>query len=370
VVTPFLFLQLSIRWRLSLVIVAIMLVVFSCRHATEPPPPCSPPVDTTSHSYSWQEWRFSDQSGYSSLLLDVAVLNDSLAYATGELYFQDSAGVYPSTAPLNLARWEAGKGWTFHRLLYHPACADTFRWPMASRAIFSFSASDVWVGMDGSQIASWNGTNETSLRCGLGVYIEKLWGFSASDLWAVGDDGNMAHFDGLSWTQVASGTTTTLLDIWGRGNKVWACGYQSDYARSVLLNSPDHGSSWHADWVNESTSFSKSPFGELAGSVWASEQYLYVAGNRGVFRTPIDSVPNPSNTLLVLPLARAAHRIRGTADNNIAACCDDGSVWHYNGASWKQVVPPGVDGQPLHGIAISDNLIVAVGYDATMISDN
>lgn len=42
-------------------------------------------MDTTSHDFTWQIYTLGDGTG-SSCLYDVAIINDTLAYAVGEIY--------------------------------------------------------------------------------------------------------------------------------------------------------------------------------------------------------------------------------------------------------------------------------------------
>ena len=42
-------------------------------------------MDTTSHAFTWQSFTFGDGGG-SCTLYDVAIINDTLAYAVGEIY--------------------------------------------------------------------------------------------------------------------------------------------------------------------------------------------------------------------------------------------------------------------------------------------
>ncbi|MDI6804173.1 MAG: hypothetical protein QME58_10045, partial [Bacteroidota bacterium] len=55
-------------------------------------------MDTTSHNFNFEVFYLGD--GNSSVLYDVAVLSDTLAYAVGEIYKRDSAGNF-ETEPYN-----------------------------------------------------------------------------------------------------------------------------------------------------------------------------------------------------------------------------------------------------------------------------
>ena len=49
-------------------------------------------LDTTSNDFTWQTYTFGDPGAGSSILNDIAIVNDTLAYAVGEVYLNDSTG--------------------------------------------------------------------------------------------------------------------------------------------------------------------------------------------------------------------------------------------------------------------------------------
>ena len=54
-----------------------------------PPPPSGP--DTTSHNFTFTQYDLGGNAG-SSGFKDAAIVNDTLAYAVGEIYTTDSTG--------------------------------------------------------------------------------------------------------------------------------------------------------------------------------------------------------------------------------------------------------------------------------------
>lgn len=63
----------------------------------------------------------------------------------------------------------------------------------------------------------------------------------------------------------------------------------------------------------------------------------------------------------VLVLGNYAYRIRGSNKNNIAIVGDEAMVWHYNGAAWHKFKELQYFDDRLYGLAVADNLIIAVG---------
>ncbi|MGH2567361.1 MAG: hypothetical protein ACRDGA_03410 [Bacteroidota bacterium] len=71
----------------------ISLIGFSCMFWTCKDGGVTPPAnnqDTTSHNFSWRTFVLGDGAG--SILRDVAIINDTLAYAVGEVRMKDSLG--------------------------------------------------------------------------------------------------------------------------------------------------------------------------------------------------------------------------------------------------------------------------------------
>ena len=317
-------------------------------------PPIETP-DTTSHSFAWEVTALGD--GSSSVLRDAAILSDTLVYLAGDVYRLDSLGNYDPDA-FNLVSWN-GSTWNPMRIPFLGPCSAVDYPPLY--AIWAFSNSRILL-TNGGSIVTYDGTS-ASMDCGMNSLLAgamtKIWAFAPSDIYAVGNSGTIVHSANSTWQKAESGTTVDLQDITGTadGSSIWACGYSSDLSQSALIHSA--GGAWSTVWSSQTPS--TPPYGQLVLTVWAGSANLYVGATDGVYRAPLDGSTVPQR---VLALPSVPHRIRGSGENNIAVACDDGSVWHYNGATWKQLVPP-EQLKPLYGIAVSANLIVAVGFDAT-----
>jgi hypothetical protein len=68
---------------------------------------CPEPQDTTSHNWTFETFLLGGAA--SSVLYDVAIVNDSTAMGVGELYLQDSSGQADPNA-CNLVKWD-GQNW-------------------------------------------------------------------------------------------------------------------------------------------------------------------------------------------------------------------------------------------------------------------
>jgi hypothetical protein len=72
-------------------------------------------MDTTSHAFRWTSYVLGD--GNSSLLNDVAIVNDTCVWAVGAIYIKDSTGQINPNA-YNAAYWNGVK-WELKRILMH-----------------------------------------------------------------------------------------------------------------------------------------------------------------------------------------------------------------------------------------------------------
>ncbi|MBP9581640.1 MAG: glucosyl transferase, partial [Ignavibacterium sp.] len=160
-------------------------------------------LDTTSHNFSWQTFEFGQHS--SSVLYDVAIINENNIWAVGEIYMNDSLG-NPDPNAYNAVHWN-GQSWELKRLFYKGGI-----WTITT--IFDFNENDIWFS---GYMRYLNG-NFIELPIPdvlIGWQINKLWGSSSNDLYAVGNNGNIAHYNGSSWTKIESGTTTDIQDVLG-----------------------------------------------------------------------------------------------------------------------------------------------------------
>ena len=324
----------------------------SCKNPTAPKG--NNPPDTTSHNFTWTQYEFGSQQGPSNFK-DVAIVNDSDIWAVGEIHTNDS--IY------NAVHWDGNK-WSLVQIQFYTFCGQSHMAPYTINSVYEFSNNDIWF-TDAGEMVHWkNGSYEHNCNIGYKINgaINKIWGTSSSSLYVVGNVGTILQYVNSVWKKQESGTIVDLRDAWGSsdGKTVWACGYSNDYGSSVLLKY--YGNTWATLWLKQPSSTSP-PYEYFISSLWASDNYLYVAADIGIFRT---SLKGNYSTQKVLTLSSGPHSIRGSADNNIAIALDDGSIWHYNGATWFKETNSG-QLKPLYSIAVSKNTIVAVGFDATTI---
>ena len=188
-------------------------------------------LDTTSHNFTWQTFTFGQHS--SSVLYDVAIIDENNIWAVGEIYMNDSLG-NPDPHAYNAVHWD-GQSWELKRIMFYTICGQASLSSYPAKAIFAFSENDIWIAGGGRQLPRIDGINQVDKIClPFSMVINKIWGSSSNDLYAVGNGGIIAHYSNGNWTKIESGTQINLLDIWGSGDVTWICGW-TDFNPTVLL---------------------------------------------------------------------------------------------------------------------------------------
>ncbi len=167
-------------------------------------------LDTTSHNFTFETWTFGEHS--SSVLYDVAIIDENNIWAVGEIYMNDSLG-QPDAKRYNAVMWN-GIDWNIVRIPYNYQGTDFYH-PIQS--IFAFGPNDIW--FCGNGVIHWDGNGFVPIEIPTNVWgpyqMNKLWGSSSSDLYVVGNNGNIAWYNGSQWIRIESGTDVDLLDVWG-----------------------------------------------------------------------------------------------------------------------------------------------------------
>jgi hypothetical protein len=334
------------------VILSLFLILVSCRKeipCVNCPPENGP--DTTSHNFTWTVDMLGDGSG--GALYDVAIINDTLAYAVGEIYLKDSTGQY-DPLPYNAVLWN-GREWSLKRI--RTFLFTSYIVPPLE-GISAFSPNDIWcvgsfpVHGDGS---NWKMYHLQSM--GIAASVSKGWGVSSNDMYFVGPRRSIVHYDGSTWQKIESGITDpsfTFTDIWGipgsNGSPAFVLTIGSNlqyetnpHIISLTSNSARDTLGWIMKGIPYSAWFSSPSNFYIAGAgVWQYEQSW----------KKIDSAS------LVL-------RIRGTSNNNIVAFGVGNTasfLVHYNGSTWKEYPEVRIPWGFARGLAVRNNMVMAVGF--------
>ena len=318
-------------------------------------------MDTTSHEWTWTMETFGDFS--SSAFYDGAIINDTLAYAVGKIYLNDSLGQYDPT-PYNLAIWN-GQTWAFKKIFYSGNLIIT-----SIRGIYVSQPNEIWLA--GGSIFRWDGQSchaplvfSRLTLPSQNATVEKLWGDSQSNVYGVGNAGTIIHYNGSSWRKIESGTTVDLTDIYGTpdGKEVWVCGFTSDDNTALLrLRNGVCQTVW-ATWQAPAQNLLMPNFRGVVGvccfgnlevrfGSGSVQYYVPFPPHRTYYLENIDYYPD-------YPLW--ANYIRGSSKNNMFTSNYGGEIHHWNGVRFKKYNIL-TENDRVTNITVSKNEMFAVGF--------
>jgi hypothetical protein len=305
-------------------------------------------MDTTSHNFRWKIDTLGVDN--SSILHDVKIINDTLAYAVGSIFHSDSS---ESNRPFGLAIWN-GQVWRLKRLYYNGTNNVA---PI--RGLFAFGDTDVWLAAGG--VFHWDGkSSQVQLRFSRltlpnpNATIEKLWGTTSSNLFGVGNAGTIVNYSNSTWQPVESGTTQYLKDVYGIVNKqaneqivLCAASHPLGYGEKKILSIKENNVVDTVPWLSK----------RVIMSVWLSKPSIIYTCGGGVFRQGIDKKWKEIAGADVI--STLTERVRGKADNDFFVVGDFGVVAHFNGVNFK--LYPEVAAALYYSCDYKENLMVAVG---------
>ena len=329
-------------------------------------------MDTTSHNFTWQKYTFGGANG-SSMLYDVAIINDSDIWAVGEIHTKDTdqwnADSTKWIDPYNAVHWN-GQKWELKRIYVNyrgqPSFAPlkgVFALP-GGKIIFSSGLPYLPEGDHWKLYHLWDmgilNKNDGS--------VYSIWGTSINNLYFAGNKGTIVHYNGSKWTKIESpaggGVNVTGLDI----NDIWgdydaktgkweilavASNMYSSFDRSILSIDPIKG---------EVTMISSQPINGTLSSVWfKSNKKYYVTGGAGNFEKHNLSDTNWKNSF-VSKLRFSILRVRANGLNDVFGAGGGGEVLHFNGITTKSYYnTTRLSNGNYYSITVKDNLCVAVG---------
>ncbi len=315
-------------------------------------------MDTTSHQWTWTVNQFGISQ---SQLNDVAIINDTLAYAVGEIHIMDSTGKYDEV-PYNLIRWN-GKDWTLQRLIsdariLYPGSGGDSLLTVKGNSIYIFGPNDIWVSA--GNVFHFNGIEWTQHRGELAGFCNKIWGSSSSNMYFVGNNGFIVHYNGATWQKLQSGTNLHIYDIYGEKNTT-----SNEYEIYALASNVSQNSERSILKINGAkvSTVSSYPLLNSLSSVWfVPNKYYYVVGD-GIYFTQSSKLqywrgePNGITNYY-------STSIRGNNVNDIFIVGAFGDCLHYNGATWNNFRNITALTNGSYGsISLKPNFILSAGMD-------
>jgi hypothetical protein len=311
-------------------------------------------MDTTSHEFIWEVDTLGE--GNSSILFDVTIINDTLAYAVGELYLKDSTGLFDPTM-YNFARWD-GTVWTLSRIYY---AYDGGQFISRLRSIFAFHQNDIWVGS--TQPMHWNGVRWEQYDLTASTfngYITKISGRSSDYPYIVGSNGAMAHYNGSSWQKIDTRTSLDIQDIWGDHNEKTGDWEMLAVAGNYFISNERKILRVAGSYV---TTLSDNGIGFALNGIWFSPGKHYWAVGAGIYQKHFTlSAPFWEGGLNIPITTYTTNRIRGNEVNDVFFVGAYGDCFHFNGATWRsyRAETKLVDGA-YYSVATKGNTVIAVG---------
>ena len=299
-------------------------------------------MDTTSHDFTFQSWTFGTIG--SSVLYDVAIINENDIWAVGEIMIADTS--QNGYTIYNAVHWD-GSQWQLLRI-------PNYDYPNtliygALQTIYAFSENDIWfcsysnlVHFDGNSFLS-KAQFMTSIN--FDGQVIKMWGSDKKNIYCVGRNGAIYHYYGTSWQRIESGTNNNIGDISGIQNEDGK--YIKYCAADNFLIRIDDDDNLANIIVEQGTFFN---------SVWAaSNRLIYTAGN-GILL-----YRNESWQFFNVPEINTIYRIKGQSYNDIVGLSANLSIFHFNGYTWNSI-QTGTNNIYLK-VQIKNNIIATTGWN-------
>ena len=306
-------------------------------------------MDTTSHNMRWYVDTIAGGS-----FTDVAIVNDTLIYAVGNLFTKDPISQF-DTVPWNTAIWN-GQSWSLQvvyvQIPVTPPYPPGYCKCNLEGAVV-LSSNDIWF-TNWNQIIRWGGSSVANYSYAQGS-LAHLWASSENNVYGVGTDGDISHYNCSDWKKLVSGTTTTVQDVWGSLN--------SDKKTFTILcavseiNAAGDSKILKIDKNDSASVITEYPPYAKITSIWFNAHHTYFLG----MARPVVGYFNlywsePYN----IPVDQI-NRIRGTEINDVFAVGDNGLCAHFNGMTWKYYPEMAATAGGYYGLAVTKSMVVAVG---------
>lgn len=311
-------------------------------------------LDTTSHNCTWQTWTFGEHS--SSVLYDVAIINENSIYAVGEIYINDSLG-QPDPQPFAIAHWD-GTDWMLMKVPYHDFNqTEKYPGPLFSIAIID---GEIYVVSYANLLkrtgTDWEEKAFFMEQIPFDGQVLKMWGTDQNNIYCVGRNGAIYYYFGTSWQKVGSGTDVDIQDIWGIND-----GGTDPFILCAASNAIEPGEHKILKINNSNSIDTISWISNLrVHSIWMDSKYqLFACGDGAYINSSYNGWKRQEELTFVFK-----ERIRGKSKNDLFVVGDFGLLAHYNGATWKEY-PEASSALVYTSLDFKNNLMVTVGYTQT-----
>ena len=308
-------------------------------------------MDTTSHNFTWQTFTFGEHS--TSVLNDVAIIDENNIWAVGEIYLNDSLG-QPDPQPYAVARWN-GTDWALLKVPYHDFNQTVKHpGPLFSIAVIS---GEIYV-VSYANLLKWIGNEWVEKaffmeQIPFDGQVLKMWGSDQNNIYCVGRSGAIYYYFGSGWQSIESGTDVDIQDIWGITNGtsepliLCAASNAIEPGEHKILKITGSSTIDSIEWISN----------KRVHSVWMkSSNKLFACGDGVFINNLVDGWKEQSEITFVF-----TERVRGVGENDVFVVGDFGLIAHFNGASWKEY-PEASTALVYTSLDYRNNLMVTVGY--------
>ena len=319
-------------------------------------------LEPTSHNFTWQTWEFGQHS--SSVLYDVAIIDENNIWAVGAIYMNDSLG-NPDYKAYNAVHWD-GNEWELKRI---PILLSGVPFYPVIKSVFAFNENDIWFEAG----IHWDGVSfkQISVNISFTSNVNKIWGENGNSIYFVSNSGNIVHFTSTqfvnTWTKLESGTTLNLTGIYKSPTSdiIWASGRSSTYSSSVLLRYKNNV--WEKVFEGLSTDYYNGNEIGFFFDVWSDNKYrTYLNNGFGLYVQDNDT---EFNFKRITPIfSDVAFGMSGDKSNNIFIAGQKGLVGHYNGFTYKEFSELQNNSMYLNAVDVKGGNACIVGDRSEMFS--
>lgn len=311
-------------------------------------------MDTTSHNFTFEMVTFGGTIG-SSVLYDVAIIDENNIWAVGEIWIADTSSL--GYTKYNAVHWD-GNNWELKQLLYNNSVFSPIRGILILDSNnFYFSAGSIFK-WDGNSNSVQMVFSRLSLTDPNGT-IEKLWGSTSTQIYGIGNVGSLVHYNGTSWQRIESGTTLNINDIWGDYN-------EKTQELEILAVASNYGTGWEKVILQIKTNevskllTNSNPIMEPLLTTWFISNRQYFVAGAGIYQKRIlsDSIWK-NNEFEITEYATTS--IRGIEINDVFGVGAYGDFLHFNGVDWQQYQEPYLYNGAYTKVISKNNLVIAVG---------
>ena len=309
-------------------------------------------MDTTGHDYSWQTYPLGDGIS-TSLLFDVAIIDDNNFWSVGEVYLNDSTGKEDPYL-YNLVKWN-GTDFKNERVYYY-----YLNQPLLGNfeAIKEFNNNDIY--LSNANFVHWDGVKYTSIDIpNFNSVIKKIWGEDNNKIYLAGMQGAIGIYDGYNCINIAADPDLDVLDIYGAINN--KTGKDEIICTASKVFTQFTGKLYQI--VNDNAvELSYTGLPKVLNSIWFKPNRKYIIAGDGVYtKTNLSSSEWKRIPGNVLQDNYMSHSIYGEDVNNIFIAGAFGEIMHFNGYTWKNYLNETNNNGIYYRIVNKGNLVVAVG---------